>query len=47
MAEIGLQGQGKEMFTVGQILLVCSLENEYLGRGLDLMRAPRILFSWF
>lgn len=39
MAEIGLQGRGKEMFTVGQILLVCSLEREYLGRGLDLMRA--------
>jgi len=35
------------MFTVGQILLVYCLENDYLGRGLDLMRAPHILFSWF
>lgn len=45
-AEICLWLLIKGIFTVGQINLICSLENWYLDRGLDPTYIPCISFSW-
>lgn len=46
-AEVCLQWLVKGMVTAGQINWICSLENWYLDRQLDLTCVPCISFSWF